>query len=82
MFQRGPGEGYGADAKADALALDTTLRCVRASHIVGRSYFVVLRGGGLGVGKRVGEGGNTAVEAWRSARAALSNVSRLEEQNT
>ena len=73
MFQKGPGEGYN-EAKAEALALDPDLRCYNASEFVGRPYFVVLRGGGLGVGKRVGEGGRLARDAWRSAVSALSTA--------
>jgi hypothetical protein len=71
MFQRGPGEGYGTEAKSEALAIEPGLQCFNASREVGQSYFVVLRGGSLGVGKRVGAGGRTAIDAWRSALNAL-----------
>jgi hypothetical protein len=68
MFQKGPGEGFGA-AKDEALALDPTLRCRNVTHAVGRPYFVVVRGE-----KRVGEGGRIARDAWRAA------VDRLHEE--
>lgn len=71
MFQKGPGEGYG-EARADALAIEPGLRCYRASLIVGHPYYVVLRGGPLGVGKRVGEGGRVARQAWQNALLALA----------
>ena len=61
MFQKGPGEGYGA-AKQEALALDPTLKCKNASALVGEPYFVVERDG-----KRVGSGGRIARDAWVSA---------------
>jgi hypothetical protein len=74
MFQRGPGEGYGA-AKAEVLAIDPSLRCYNASDLVGRPYFVVMRGGGPGVGKRIGEGGRLARDAWGDALAKLQRGS-------
>jgi len=79
MFQRGPGEGYG-EAKAEALALDPSLKCYNASAYVGsHSYFVVLRGGGLGVGKRVGEGSTNARGAWLGALTALKSKTKGQE---
>lgn len=74
MFQKGPGEGY-HEAKAEVLAIEPGLRCFDASHMAGTSYFVVLRGGGIGVGKRVGEGGPLARAAWASALVNLRSSS-------
>lgn len=71
MFRKGPGEGYG-ETKAEVLAIEPGLRCFNASHLVGKPYHVVLRGGRLGTGKRVGEGGPLARDAWANALIALS----------
>jgi len=66
MFQKGPGEGYGA-AKDEVLALDPSLRCKNATAQVGQSYYVVIRKDG----KRVGAGASNARGAWLSALSAL-----------
>jgi hypothetical protein len=81
MFQKGPGGGFGADAKAAALAINPKLKCFRASHLMGRPYYVVLEGGGIGVGKRVGQGGSNPIEAWRSARSALASCAPSDHLN-
>lgn len=70
VFQKGPGEGYGA-AKREALAIEPGLRCYRATEFVRAPFYVVLRGGRIGVGKRVGDGGKLARDAWAAAVVAL-----------
>ena len=69
MFQRGPGEGYGA-AKADALALDPSCYCVNGSKGVGQPFFAV-HSKRLD-GKRIG-GGRIARHAWASALGYLED---------
>lgn len=76
MFQKGPGEGYHS-AKDIVRALDPKLRCYNATEVLGHPYFVVLRDGPPGVGKRVGEGGPIARDAWNSALTKLRQDPQL-----
>lgn len=63
MFQRGPGEGYQA-AKADALAIDNTLRCKR----VDRGYAVMRGERCLGAGRNARDAWNDALETLRTGK--------------
>jgi len=61
MFQRGPGEGYMA-AKADALAIDKTLRCKKTD----RGYGVMRGDRCLGAGRIARDAWNEALESLRT----------------
>lgn len=64
MFQNGPGEGYHA-AKADALALDPTLKCRR----VGREYAVMKGDRCLGTGRIARVAWNEALDTLKTGKA-------------